>query len=83
MFGEANWLDFEGNIYARTYHPVAEPQRVMVEASSGLFPENTECLGGEYIELKVRLSVRWRGGIAGHAWVRGQVSRCQVRPLVV
>ena len=82
VIGEANWLDSEQNIYARMYHPVAKPQRVLVEADSGLFPVNTECLEVEYTELKVRLSDRWRGGNAGHAWVWGQVSRCQARPLV-
>ena len=51
VIGEANWLDSERNIHARMYHPVAEPQRVMVEAGSGLFPVNTECLEVEYIEL--------------------------------
>ena len=84
VIGEANWLDSERNIYARMYHPVADSQRVMVEADSGLFPVNTECLKVEYIELKVRLSGRrrLRGGNAGHAWVWRQVSRCQARPLV-
>ena len=82
MFGEANWLDFKGDTYARMYHSVAKPEAV-VELDTGLFAENTKCLEIEYRELEVRLRVRWWGGYAGHAWVWGQVSRCQGRPLVV
>ena len=47
VIGEANWLDSERNIHARMYHPVAEPRRVVVETDSGLFLENTKCLGVE------------------------------------
>ena len=40
------------------YHSVAEAQRVVVEADTGLFPKTTERLDVEYIELDVRLRVR-------------------------
>ena len=59
MWGEAKWLDFKGNTCARMYHPVAKPQKVVVEADTGLFPKTTECLEIEYIGLEARLRVRY------------------------
>lgn len=50
--GEANCLDSERNASAKIYHSVAKPQRVMAEADSGLFPENTECLGGRVYRIR-------------------------------